>query len=85
MFLNNQVLGVEVGWNIRDTDDCGKVFESVKRCQTDNSFFLFSTHTFSFAWGSGDVAGAFLEVDYIASDKLGNLARSHFIFHMDFT
>jgi hypothetical protein len=25
MFLDNQVLGVEVGWNVRDTDDCGKV------------------------------------------------------------
>ena len=24
-FLDNQVLGVEVGWNVRDTDGCDKV------------------------------------------------------------
>ena len=30
MFLDNQVLGVEVGWNVRDTDDCRK---KKKRCR----------------------------------------------------
>ena len=40
MFLNNQVLGVEVGWNVRNTDDCGAIVESVKRCQTDKSYYF---------------------------------------------
>ena len=42
--------------------------------QTDKSSYIFLL-TFGFAWGSRNVGRAFLEVDYIVSDKLGSLAR----------
>ena len=85
MFLYNQVLGVEVGWNVRDTDDCGKSVESVKSYQNRQIILNFFKLTFGFAWCSRNVSRAFLEMDYIASYEFGSLARIGIIHHMDFT
>ena len=41
MFLYNQVLGVEVGWNVRDTDDCGKSVDSVNSYQNRQIILFF--------------------------------------------
>ena len=81
MFLYNQILGVEVGWNVRDTDDCDKSVNSVKKkFQKRTNLF-----TFGFAWCSRDVSRAFLEVNYVSSDEFGSHAWIGVIHHVDFT
>ena len=81
MFLDNQVLGVEMGWNVTDTDDCGKVVKSVNVTRQTNHIFLLA---FAFARSSRYVARAFLDVEYIASGKLDNLSGVCMILHVEF-
>ena len=76
---------MEVGWNIRDTDDWGEVSNQYNVTRQTNQLYFFLL-TFSFAaWGSRDVGRAFFEMNYIASFELGNLAGFVIIYHVDFT
>ena len=44
MFLYNQILGVEVGWNVRDADDCDKSANSVKKYYQNGTNHFFYLH-----------------------------------------
>ena len=84
MFLNNQLVGVEVGWNVSDTEDCGRRVSNQRLLTRQRNHLIFLL-TFGFAWSSSDIWRAFLDVDYITSLELGNLVWVGIIHHVHLT
>ena len=81
LFLKNVVLGVEVRWTIRDTKHCGKVSNQYLWNRQFEWFYF----TFGFVRGGKGDARVVVNMDYVASDELGNLVRHGFVIDVQFT
>ena len=72
---------MEVRWSVRNTKDWQKCRISIYQIGNLNDFFF----TFGFVRSSERVVRAVIDMEYVASDNLGNLVRIRIVRVVHFT